>query len=155
MISPFRPTMRMRSSSPGRPSVSGTIAESVAALYFGRDVASPDVALAPNPEPMDPRLTGSYEVVGRPWTFNLSLRDGRPVIAWTEIRQSALRRIDADTWFSPLDWAKLTLRFRPDGTFDGAIAMSPSDITRSLSNRGKNIVPLLTVFQIPPVARAT
>ena len=108
-------------------SVSGTIAESVAALYFGRDVASPDVALALNPEPMDPRLTGSYEVVGRPWTFNLSIRDGRPVIAWTEIRQSALRRIDADTWFSPLDWAKLTLRFRPDGTFDGAIAMPGSE----------------------------
>jgi hypothetical protein len=38
---------------------------------------------------------------------------------------------------------------------DGAIAMSPIEITRSLSNTGKNIVPALMVFQIPPVAVAT
>src|ERR1700738_1215699 len=38
---------------------------------------------------------------------------------------------------------------------EGAIAMSPIEITRSLSNTGKNIVPALTVFQIPPVAVAT
>jgi hypothetical protein len=72
---------------------------------------------------MDPRFAGTYEVVGRPWTFTLSLRNGRPVVAWTEIRMSALHRIDADTWFSPFDWAKLTLKFGEDGTFDGKFTL--------------------------------
>lgn len=103
--------------------VSGTIAESVAAMYFGREVPSPTVSLAVKPAPMDPRFTGDYEVVGRPWKFTLSLRGGRPVIAWNEIRMSALKRIDEDTWFSPLDWAKLTFRFREDSAFEGSLRL--------------------------------
>lgn len=102
--------------------VAGTIAEHVAAMYFGREVPSAEVPLAKSPAPMDPRFAGSYEVVGRPWTFTLSLREGRPVVAWTEIRKSALHRIDEVTWFSPLDWAKLTMRFREDGAFEGSLA---------------------------------
>jgi hypothetical protein len=39
--------------------------------------------------------------------------------------------------------------------FEGASAMSPMEITRSLSNTGTNIVPALIVFQIPPLAVAT
>ena len=108
-------------------SVPGTIAEAVAGIYFGREVASPEVALAANPKPMDPRLTGSYEVVGRPWTFTLSIREGRPIVAWTEARVSGLSRIDDETWFSPLDWAKFTLRLQPDGTFAGAFLMPGSE----------------------------
>ena len=103
--------------------VSGTIAENVAAMYFGREVPSAEVALAKSPAPMDPRLAGSYEVVGRPWTFTLSLRDGRPFVAWNEIRRSALHRIDADTWFSPLDWARFTLKLAGDGAFDGRFTL--------------------------------
>jgi hypothetical protein len=76
---------------------------------------------------MDPKFTGGYEVVGRPWRFTLSMRGGKPVIAWNEIRMSALKRIDADTWFSPLDWAKLTLRFRDDGAFEGSFALPGAD----------------------------
>jgi CubicO group peptidase (beta-lactamase class C family) len=108
-------------------SVPGTIAESVAAMYFGREVASPDVPLAANPRPMDPRFVGSYEVVGRPWTFTLSLFEGRPIVAWTEARVSSLHRIDEDTWFSPFDWAKFILRFRPDSTFEGSFAIPGSE----------------------------
>ena len=81
------------------------------------------VAFATNPAPMNSKFTGDYEVVGRPWRFTLSLRGGKPVIAWNEIRMSALKRIDADTWFSPLDWAKLTFRFRDDGSFEGSFAL--------------------------------
>lgn len=104
-------------------SVTGTIAENVAGIFFGREIASPEVALAASPKPMDSRLTGTYEVVRRPWTFTLSIRDGRPIVAWTEARVSGLSRIDDDTWFSPLDWAKFTLRFQPDGMFEGKLAL--------------------------------
>src|SRR5919106_1545749 len=38
---------------------------------------------------------------------------------------------------------------------EGAMARSPIEITRSLSNTGRNVVPALVVFQIPPVAAAT
>ena len=107
--------------------VPGKIAEDVAAMYFGREVPSPEVALAKDPRPMDPRLAGSYEVVGRPWQFTLTIRDGHPVVAWNEIRLTALHRIDDDTWFSPLDWARMTLRVRPDGTFEGAFLLPGSD----------------------------
>ncbi len=37
----------------------------------------------------------------------------------------------------------------------GAIARSPIETTRSLSKTGRNVVPLLVVFQIPLVAPAT
>ncbi|HEU5248591.1 MAG TPA: serine hydrolase domain-containing protein, partial [Thermoanaerobaculia bacterium] len=107
--------------------VAGTIAESVAAMYFGRDVPSPAVSLAANPAPMDPQFTGDYEVIGRPWRFALFQRSGKPVIAWNEIRMSALKRIDADTWFSPLDWARLTFRFRDDGAFEGTLRLPGSE----------------------------
>src|SRR5712691_12110539 len=38
---------------------------------------------------------------------------------------------------------------------DGAIASSPIDTQRSLSKTGRNVVPALVVFQIPPAAAAT
>jgi CubicO group peptidase (beta-lactamase class C family) len=107
--------------------VPGRIAEDVAAIYFGRDVPSAEVVLAKNPRPMDPRLAGSYEVVGRPWQFILTIREGHPVVAWNEMRLSALHRIDDDTWFSPLDWSRLTLRMRPDATFEGALLLPGSE----------------------------
>jgi hypothetical protein len=107
--------------------VPSRIAEDVAAIFFGREVASAEVALAKDPRPMDPRLAGSFEVVGRPWTFTLSFRDGRPVVAWNESRLTAVHRIDDNTWFSPLDWAKFTLRFKPDGAFEGAFLLPGSE----------------------------
>jgi hypothetical protein len=36
----------------------------------------------------------------------------------------------------------------------GAIARSPSDATRSLSNTGRKLVPALVVFHTPPAAAA-
>jgi hypothetical protein len=71
------------------------------------------VKLAANPAPFDPRFLGNYDVEGRTWKLAVVLRDGKPIMSWTDIRQSALLRIDDDTWFSPLDWAKL--RFTPEG----------------------------------------
>src|SRR6266571_4726172 len=38
---------------------------------------------------------------------------------------------------------------------DGAIASSPIDTHFSLSNTGRNVVPALLVFQMPPAAAAT
>lgn len=101
-------------------SVPGTITQDLAALYFGRDVASPEVKLAANPAPFDPRFTGAYDVEGRPWKLTILLRDGKPVASWTEIRQSALLRIDDETWFSPLDWARFRFPKAGDATMQFA-----------------------------------
>src|SRR5882762_3443944 len=38
---------------------------------------------------------------------------------------------------------------------EGAIASSPIEMQRSLSKTGRNVVPLLVVFQMPPAAAAT
>src|SRR6266487_1450561 len=38
---------------------------------------------------------------------------------------------------------------------EGAIASSPMETQRSLSKTGRNVVPALVVFQIPPAAAAT
>ncbi len=37
----------------------------------------------------------------------------------------------------------------------GAIATSPMEMTRSLSNTGRKVVPPLVVFHMPPAAAAT
>ncbi|HEY6929411.1 MAG TPA: serine hydrolase domain-containing protein [Thermoanaerobaculia bacterium] len=103
--------------------VPSAITRDLAALFFGERVESPDVELEPHPKPIDSRFLADYEVIGRPWTLTVALREGRPLLVNNEIRQSGLRRIDADTWFSPLDWAKLKLRFREDGSFEGSFQL--------------------------------
>ena len=37
---------------------------------------------------------------------------------------------------------------------EGAMAMSPMEMTRSVWNRGRKVIPLFVVFQIPPAAAA-
>jgi D-alanyl-D-alanine carboxypeptidase len=93
--------------------VPGTITQDLAAMYFGRDVPNAAVKLAANPAPLDPRFLGAYDVEGRTWKLSIVMRDGKPVASWNEIRQSALFRIDDETWFSPLDWARV--RFPKEG----------------------------------------
>ena len=107
--------------------VPSTITRDLAAMYFGEKFESPEIELAKNPAPMDPRLAGSYEVVGRTWEFTIAFRDGKPFVINTPIRRSALFRIDAETWFAPLDWGKVKLRLNPDGTFEGSFALPGSE----------------------------
>jgi CubicO group peptidase (beta-lactamase class C family) len=107
--------------------VPSTITRDVAAMYFGEKYESPEVVLAKNPGPMDPRLAGSYEVVGRTWEFTISVRDGRPFVSNSPVRRSALFRIDSDTWFAPLDWGKVRLHLAPDGAFEGSVAFPGSE----------------------------
>jgi CubicO group peptidase (beta-lactamase class C family) len=98
-------------------SVAGTLAQSVAAMILDKPYSVPSVKLAADPfSPPDRHIEGSYRVEGRPWTFTISIRDGRPVVSWSAIRQSAMLRMSGDTWFEPLDWATLQLKLAPDGT---------------------------------------
>jgi CubicO group peptidase (beta-lactamase class C family) len=107
--------------------VPSTITRDLAAMYFGEKFESPQVELARDAAPMDPHFAGSYEVVGRPWNFEIGFRDGKPVLTNNTIRRSALFRIDADTWFGPLDWAKVKLRFSPEGAFEGSFTLPGSE----------------------------
>ncbi|MBV8518689.1 MAG: beta-lactamase family protein [Acidobacteria bacterium] len=96
----------------------GGVAQSIAAMLFDRPYTIPSVTLAADPyRPPDPRLEGHYRVEGHPWTFTLSIRDGRGLVTWARIRQSALLRVSDDTWFEPLDWATLQLKTDADGNF--------------------------------------
>jgi CubicO group peptidase (beta-lactamase class C family) len=110
--------------------VPGAITRDVAGMVFGQKAPSPAVKLASSPAPIDPRLLGTYAVEGRPWTLTISLHEGRPLLSWNEIRQSALLRVDGDTWFSPLDWARFQLRFDESGTFQGTMSMAAMEPLR-------------------------
>jgi hypothetical protein len=97
--------------------VAAMISASVAAMMFDKPYNVPTVKLAADPFALpDPRIAGSYRVEGHPWTFTISVRDGRPIVTWTPIRQSAMLRMSEDTWFEPFDWATLQLKLAPDGT---------------------------------------
>lgn len=97
--------------------VPAMIAQSIAAMMFDKPYTVPSVKLAADPfAAPDRRLEGSYRVEGRPWTFTISIRDGRPIVSWTSTRQTAMLRMSDDTWFEPFDWATLQLRLAPDGT---------------------------------------
>ncbi|HUF08387.1 MAG TPA: hypothetical protein VMO47_03635 [Rhodothermales bacterium] len=73
------------------------------------------------------RFFGAYAVEGRSWTFTIALEHGAPVLSYNAMRKSALHRIDGDTWFSPLDWAKFRLRFDEAGQFEGAMILPGDD----------------------------
>ncbi len=107
--------------------IAQTATRDIAGTYFGEKVADPTVKLASKPAPMDPRVFGAYEVEGRTWTFTIALEQGAPVLSYNAMRKSALRRIDGDTWFSPLDWAKFRLRFDEAGQFEGAMILPGDD----------------------------
>ncbi|HEV7425947.1 MAG TPA: serine hydrolase domain-containing protein [Thermoanaerobaculia bacterium] len=105
-------------------SVPSTITEAVARMVFGETVATPSVKLAANPNDADARIAGKYSIPSRGWTFTISFRDGKPVAAWTDIRMSAMLRMSDDTWFEPLDWATLQLKFDDAGKFvDGTFTI--------------------------------
>ncbi|HSP13557.1 MAG TPA: serine hydrolase domain-containing protein [Thermoanaerobaculia bacterium] len=97
--------------------VAGNITQAVAAMIFDQPYTVPSVNLAADPYALDSRINGHYAVEGRGWTFTIEVRDGRPVLEWNSIRQSALLRVSDGTWFEPLDWATLTLKFDAEGKF--------------------------------------
>jgi len=109
-------------------SVPGAIADAVARMQFGEAVAPPSIRLAASPHAIDPRALGAYAVAGRPWTFRIELREARPVLAWTPLRQGALLRVSEDTWFEPFDWALLKLRFdAAGGLVEGTFTLPGQD----------------------------
>jgi len=99
--------------------VSGSITQAIAAMLFDQPYTIPTVKIAADPYRTDPKIVGRYRVEGRPWTFSVTIRDGRPIAAWSAVRQSAMLRVSDDTWFEPLDWATLTLKFDDAGKFVG------------------------------------
>ena len=105
--------------------VAGTIAQDVAAMYFGEKYTTPHVALTPDAPPPDPRILRSYEVENMPWKFTIRMRNGKPVVEWNEIRQEAMLAMGPDQWFLPLDWAVLTLRLDANGGLAEGVLAGP------------------------------
>jgi CubicO group peptidase (beta-lactamase class C family) len=112
--------------------IAGNATQDIAAMYFGSKVASPAVKTASNSIPFDKRFEGSYAVEGRPWTFTIAMRDGRPVVVYNEVRISALHAIDANTWFAPLDWVTMRLNVDEQGVFTGSFQL-PDGTTMKLA----------------------
>jgi CubicO group peptidase (beta-lactamase class C family) len=108
--------------------IPSTITEAVAGMLFGKTYEPPVVKVAADPYTAPPHAAGEYGIVDRPWTFSFRFRDGKPYMAWTEIRQGALLRVSEDTWFEPFDWAFLKLKFDDTGKFvDGTFQFPNSD----------------------------
>jgi hypothetical protein len=61
-------------------------------------------------------------VEARTWTLTIGEEKGTAVVSFNALRKSAMRRIDRDTWFYPLDWVKLRLRTTEAG-FEGMMIM--------------------------------
>jgi len=104
--------------------VASTIAQDVAAMYFGEKYTVQSVELAPG-KAFDPRLVRSYAVEGMPWKFDIILRDNTPFVKWTAVRQEAMLPAGPDRWFLPLDWAVLTLRIGADGQLAEGTMVAP------------------------------
>ncbi len=119
--------------------VASGIAQSLAAMIFDQPYEVPSVKLAADPHSADPKIAGHYTVEGRGWTFTILFREGRPVAAWNSIRQSAMLRVSDDTWFEPLDFANLQLKFDANGNFvEGWFrypGMEVAKVTRAPSER--------------------
>jgi CubicO group peptidase (beta-lactamase class C family) len=92
--------------------VPSMIAGDVAGMMFDVAYKNPVVPKAID-KPVETRIAGAWRIEGRPWTPNIEVQQGKLVLAWNDVRRSALIRISEDTWFSPLDWSRL--RFTPDG----------------------------------------
>jgi CubicO group peptidase (beta-lactamase class C family) len=98
--------------------VAATVTQSIAAMIFDKPYTVPSVKLAADPYlPPNPGIAGKYRVEGRPWTFTIEIRQGRPIVSWTPVRQSAMLRMSDDTWFEPLDWATLQMKLDDAGRF--------------------------------------
>ncbi len=108
--------------------VAGSITEAIAGMVFGKAITTPAVTLASNPHDSDPRIAGNYRVAVRGWTFTIEFRDGRPVAMWNEVRMSSMLRVSDDTWFEPLDWATLQLKFDDGGKFVGGTFTLPGSV---------------------------
>jgi hypothetical protein len=108
--------------------VAGTIAQDVAAMYFGEKYTMPSVPQMTDAPPFDSRLLRSFEVENMPWKFAIRMRDGKPFLAWNEVRLEAMLPAGPDRWFLPLDWAVLTLRLDANGDLaDGAMTAPWTD----------------------------
>ena len=103
--------------------VAGTIAEDVAAMYFGEKYTIQSVELAPNT--FDPRLVRAYTVEGTPWSFNILMRGSTPYVKWGPIRQEAMLPAGPNRWFLPLDFGMLTLRLDDSGQLVEGTMVAP------------------------------
>jgi CubicO group peptidase (beta-lactamase class C family) len=113
-----------------------TIAQDVAAMYFGEPYEIRSVQLQPNPPAADPRIAGVYSLETRPNPFTIAIRDGRPFMSWNSARQSALIPLGANRWFIPLDWGTLTLERNADGGYEqGTMTAAWSDTALKVTRR--------------------
>lgn len=121
--------------------IAGTIAQDVAAMWFGEKYSTPETPkLAKTPPPIDPRVLGTYTLQGFPNPFTIVDRGGKAVVVWNQIRQSAFLPTETpNTWFMPLEWG--TLELKPDadggfteGTWHAAWASGPLTVKRVMAH---------------------
>jgi hypothetical protein len=111
--------------------VAGTIANDVAAIYFGQPYTIPQVRTPiANPVP-DPRLLGTWSLEGFP-NFTITERNGRNVMVWNIARQEAIIALGNDEYFMPLDFAtvKFTFGDPPSAIWTASWADHPLKVTR-------------------------
>ena len=103
--------------------LAGSVAQDVAAMYFGQPYTTPRVTLSKGWPPVA-ELAGTWQMEGFP-PFTITIRSGRPVAAWNGIRASALVPAGPDTWFERLDWATFKFERDASGRLSGGIITAP------------------------------
>jgi hypothetical protein len=116
--------------------MAAVITEAVAGMIFGKTIETPTVTVAKDPYSAPQHAAGFYSVNDRPWFFWLRFRDGKPYIAWSEMRIGALLRVSEDTWFEPFDWGMLKLQFDAEGKFVDGSFQFPNQPPLKIVRRG-------------------
>ena len=104
--------------------VTSWIADAAASIYYEQPYDLPAPIRPMEKLPSTKEILGTYRMGTFP-PFTITLRSGRPFLAWNPVRVSALVPIAPDTWFEKLDWLTLKVKRDENGTMTGFTATAP------------------------------
>lgn len=100
------------------------IADAAAAMYFERDYALPQQIKPVAKWPPLEEIVGRYSMGTFP-PFSITIRGGKPFLAWNPVRVSALVPIGEDIWFEKFDWLTLKVQRDAAGKITGFTGTAP------------------------------
>jgi hypothetical protein len=104
-------------------------------LYYGEPIESPPPFTRAAAE-IDEALLGAYEVPATGWSFDVTVRSGRPLISYrNSIRQTRLVRRGKDEYFIPMDWSVWRLKRNEAGAITGGTMTFIGDSANPLEFR--------------------
>jgi CubicO group peptidase (beta-lactamase class C family) len=115
--------------------VTGRLGQDLLGLYYGEPIESPPPFTRAAAE-IDEALLGAYEVPATGWSFDVTVRSGRPLISYrNSIRQTRLVRRGKDEYFIPMDWSVWRLKRNEAGAITGGTMTFIGDSANPLEFR--------------------